>query len=217
MRNHSKFGIALLATAGTLVVTGATPANAAACPQPGSFALGTLTPLDFSCDQGGFTFKLTSWSGFVASDSISFSNPTPDTFNYSIQANTPWDSGSKVLNYMVTAPVNKLLNGHTASLNTAVFLPTNGTFTVAGVNSTSGVMTNSSVAPGTIMYGSPLSTDTFTATLNGISGGGVQVVNSSYSAVMAPMTAVPGPLPLLGAGAAFGFSRKLRRRIKLAA
>lgn len=26
--------------------------------------------------------------------------------------------------------------------------------------------------------------------------------------------AVPGPLPLLGAGAAFGFSRKLRRRIK---
>jgi hypothetical protein len=25
--------------------------------------------------------------------------------------------------------------------------------------------------------------------------------------------AVPGPLPILGAGAAFGFSRKLRRRI----
>ena len=28
---------------------------------------------------------------------------------------------------------------------------------------------------------------------------------------------VPGPLPLLGAGAAFGFSRKLRNRVKLAA
>jgi hypothetical protein len=27
-------------------------------------------------------------------------------------------------------------------------------------------------------------------------------------------TAVPGPLPVLGAGVAFGFSRKLRRRIK---
>jgi hypothetical protein len=26
----------------------------------------------------------------------------------------------------------------------------------------------------------------------------------------------PGPLPVLGAGAAFGFSRKLRKRIKLA-
>jgi hypothetical protein len=29
-----------------------------------------------------------------------------------------------------------------------------------------------------------------------------------------PGDAVPGPLPLLGAGAAFGYSRKLRRRMK---
>ena len=28
---------------------------------------------------------------------------------------------------------------------------------------------------------------------------------------------VPGPLPLLGAGAAFGFSRRIRNRIKAAA
>jgi hypothetical protein len=31
-----------------------------------------------------------------------------------------------------------------------------------------------------------------------------------------PGTEVPGPLPILGAGAAFGFSRRLRKRIKLA-
>lgn len=31
------------------------------------------------------------------------------------------------------------------------------------------------------------------------------------------VTQTPGPLPILGAGAAFGFSRKLRRRIKLTA
>ena len=30
-----------------------------------------------------------------------------------------------------------------------------------------------------------------------------------------PSTVVPGPLPLLGAGAAFGFSRRLRRRVSL--
>ncbi|WP_254954261.1 hypothetical protein [Cyanobium sp. Cruz-8H5] len=29
----------------------------------------------------------------------------------------------------------------------------------------------------------------------------------------APAASVPGPLPLLGAGAAFGWSRKLRKRI----
>jgi hypothetical protein len=32
-----------------------------------------------------------------------------------------------------------------------------------------------------------------------------------------PAASVPGPLPALGAGAAFGFSRKVRKRIKLAA
>jgi hypothetical protein len=30
-----------------------------------------------------------------------------------------------------------------------------------------------------------------------------------------PSSKVPGPLPLLGAGAAFGFSRRIRRRIQL--
>ena len=31
--------------------------------------------------------------------------------------------------------------------------------------------------------------------------------------VQVPGDEVPGPLPLLGAGAAFGYSRKLRRRL----
>lgn len=38
-------------------------------------------------------------------------------------------------------------------------------------------------------------------------GGSVDAIQNVYSQV-------PGPLPLLGAGAAFGFSRRLRRRIK---
>lgn len=45
------------------------------------------------------------------------------------------------------------------------------------------------------------------------------VVNSEFGPVTftsasAPPSAVPGPLPVLGAAAAFGFSRKLRKRIK---
>ena len=35
-------------------------------------------------------------------------------------------------------------------------------------------------------------------------------------ATQIPAASAPGPLPFLGAGAAFGFSRKLRKRIKLA-
>ncbi len=49
-----------------------------------------------------------------------------------------------------------------------------------------------------------------TATLDGVTSTWAQA--TPYTAP-AP---VPGPLPLLGAAAAFGFSRKLRKRIKLA-
>jgi|LakMenEpi03Aug12_release.lakeMendotaPanAssembly.Ray.scaffolds.fasta_scaffold68573_2 hypothetical protein len=49
-------------------------------------------------------------------------------------------------------------------------------------------------------------------------GAGVtQFANRLDQMAGTPPTAVPGPLPLIGAAAAFGFSRKLRNRIKLAA
>ena len=59
----------------------------------------------------------------------------------------------------------------------------------------------------------------------GVFGGGYSTSDSAaysqatlYNAPAAPVPAAsaPGPLPLLGAGAALGFSRKLRKRIKLA-
>ena len=37
-----------------------------------------------------------------------------------------------------------------------------------------------------------------------------------YWVLDAPGTEVPGPLPLLGAGAAFGWSRRLRQRVRQA-
>ena len=53
-------------------------------------------------------------------------------------------------------------------------------------------------------------TDTFT-TFSGYDG----VINSSSLSPVSPVANVPGPLPILGLAAAFGFSRKLRKRIKL--
>jgi hypothetical protein len=43
-------------------------------------------------------------------------------------------------------------------------------------------------------------------------GGGVDSLENSFR--QGTRSKVPGPLPLLGAGMAFGFSRKLRSRIK---
>lgn len=53
----------------------------------------------------------------------------------------------------------------------------------------------------------PFSSGNIIANLTGVGPGGL----SSYSL---NITKTPGPLPILGAGAAFGMSRKLRRRIK---
>ncbi|MEB3335489.1 MAG: hypothetical protein VKP70_10955, partial [Cyanobacteriota bacterium] len=57
----------------------------------------------------------------------------------------------------------------------------------------------------------PNATDSFfTNTL--VAAAGLDGVN----AITQTVSQVPGPLPILGAGAAFGFSRKLRARIKSA-
>jgi hypothetical protein len=46
----------------------------------------------------------------------------------------------------------------------------------------------------------------------------VSIVSSSiFTTTAATSSSVPGPLPLLGAGAAFGFSRAMRKRIKASA
>lgn len=50
-------------------------------------------------------------------------------------------------------------------------------------------------------------TDTYTGT----------IPSAQISDMTNTFTTVPGPLPVLGAGAAFGFSRKLRKRIKASA
>jgi hypothetical protein len=59
-----------------------------------------------------------------------------------------------------------------------------------------------------------ITSSTFSTTLTP-SAGVIDQFTSRY--IQSDPTAVPGPLPILGIGAAFGFSRKLRKRIKLAA
>ena len=53
--------------------------------------------------------------------------------------------------------------------------------------------------------GSPAAGVPFTGTIGPV----------AFAAVQSPSSPVPGPLPLFGAAAAFGFSRKLRNRIKV--
>jgi hypothetical protein len=55
----------------------------------------------------------------------------------------------------------------------------------------------------------------FTSTVS-TTVGTIDTLSDSLTQKFGDTSTVPGPLPLLGAGAAFGFSRRLRKRIKLA-
>jgi hypothetical protein len=217
MDNRFKLGAALLAAAGTFAFTGAAPANAAACPGS-SVEFGTLTIPGFTCQIGGYNLTLNSITGFVPQDAISFSNPS-GAFRYSIQADNDWIAGSYSMNYTLTAPTAKLLNTFTNNSTSSDSTAANtwrvvsqtapqktGLSTMTDGN---GVLATSTLTPN-------LLSETFVATLN-VTAGGVESVNFRINTTNAPTPAVPGPLPIFGAAAAFGFSRKVRNRLKAAA
>jgi hypothetical protein len=213
-----RIGAALLLTAGTIAVAGAAPVKAAACPG-GSTSFSALPfPGPFTCEQGGFSITLNSRTGFANLDGISFSNPAAGSLTYTVQSNVDWTPGTYSLNYTITAPTAKLLSTFTnnstssdpAAANTWQVVSQTapqqtGTSTMTGGN---GVLASSTLTPN-------LFSETFIGTLN-VTAGGVQSVNFRVNTSDAT-SAVPGPLPVLGAAAAFGFSRKVRNRIKAAA
>jgi len=81
-----------------------------------------------------------------------------------------------------------------------------------------GPSTATAVTPGNIVTlpSGTISPLTFTSILTR-TGGKVDTITDSLTQKLDDTVAVPGPLPVLGAGAAFGFSRKLRRRISRSA
>jgi hypothetical protein len=214
-----RFGATLLLTAGTFAVAGAAPVKAAACPG-GSTSFSVLpVPPAFTCEQGGFSITLNSRTGFADADGISFSNPLgAPAVTYTVNSNLDWTVGTYSLNYTITAPTAKLLSTFTNNSTTSDPAAANtwtvvsqtspqqtGTSTMLGGN---GVLAFSTLTPN-------LFSETFIGTLN-VTAGGVQSVNFRVN-TSDPSSAVPGPLPVLGAAAAFGFSRKVRNRIKAAA
>jgi len=113
------------------------------------------------------------------------------------------------------SPVINLMNG-AKNFDLAIDLPTRGNqnrftqgertnFQLFGTNLSPALFlsTNEPLGPGSVqgLWAA--------AKVQGLANGG------SATIVDPPSSAVPGPLPLLGAGVALGFSRRLRRRISL--
>jgi hypothetical protein len=226
IQKRLKLNAAILLAAGTVGVASANPAQAALCSTITNISGGpTGLGAGNSCNTaGGWIFTLNSFSGFGATDALSFTGggiiTAPLTYGILQQAGS-WTSANNpyTFNYSVTAPTPRLLSSYSSSLTSSVSGVEGGDAGTWDVNGTPGaamaVFSTPTSTNGFKSYSTNLSSDTFSATLN-VSTGQIQSVTSTIN-TREPSSAVPGPLPLLGAGAAFGFSRRLRNRVKLAA
>ena len=120
---------------------------------------------------------------------------TPGSFKYmlSIDTNSPWFYEKAVLRWVDGT------NAPTSSVTKNIYTDS-GFMALFGTTSTNGGTIN-------LLPLTPGTKDIWVEDLY-TSGGALDSIRNDF------VQGVPGPLPLLGAGTAFGFSRRLRRRSK---
>ena len=193
------------------------PSRAANCPTSSSLTYTVVSASGFSCTLGEFTFKnfifsttnlpggntgftlgTFQWANFPANyhslqiQGLQFSGTTASgTYKYDI------DTGTTKLESFSTG--STVLGGSSPTVTKTL---SDGTNTVTSTNgASSGTYTYTTPAAGTYTF-----TSVITPSDKVITG-----TNDIYTHL--PADSVPGPLPIVGAGIAFNFSRKLRMRM----
>jgi hypothetical protein len=199
------------------------PANAAPC--MGFYSISQLTTPGFSCDIGDKEYSgFTGFSGFAPGSGFTFTqngkshtfqgtglNANVGTYTYGFTValfNPP--AGQAFKSFITDASGSDTGSGFTYNKTLASNAPDTG-------SSMSSNAATGNMSDFTTPYPSgQIAPVTFSATINVLTGtltGTTDSVNQQLNGT----SEVPGPLPLLGAGAAFGFSRRLRSRIKIVA
>jgi hypothetical protein len=167
--------------------------------------LGDKLYSNFSGNLSAGDFALTIQPGNQFSLQGSALGLTPGAYNYSYSV-------------AVVAPSPDLLFAYQTNIATSNLGVNNATSTLAtpnAVNSPSNSdIVNSAVTPlDLVFFNANQTTTAFTGNIN-VTDGVVDTFTNRLAQITPQSNSVPGPLPILGAGAAFGFSRKLRSRIK---
>jgi hypothetical protein len=153
-------------------------------------------------------------SGFANADTITILNPTGEIYTFAI--NFAGDSTALI------GPANGSLSFTATAANGLVFLDASGNFDkTVGTASVTTTLSNLSGSGQLVTTGSGVGPTLFNSNTTATSGliswaaaSGSVSQSLSLAFNLQNQASVPGPLPLLGAGMAFGFSRKLRKRIK---
>jgi hypothetical protein len=212
-------------TAGLGVIQ-ATPAQAQVCTGNGTntanFTLAFLTANPgLTCTVGDKIYSNFSYTGFLSSDPaqnvVNMSESGVGGLQHTIgMMNTSgWTSASNTFNYTISVVAgNPKVFDQWAATGSSSILGSAFTSTVTATNSAPSPNPNGAVnafstvsSPSTFTAGTTSSafTNTFNVTSNAFTS-----FDNSLTQKDAP-SATPGPLPILGAAAAFGSVRKLRR------
>ena len=231
MNKQLKSGAALLFAAGAITFVGTAPAQAqAVCTgnntSTGSFLLSNAAGM--SCTIGDKTYSNFSYTGFASSDPaqnvVNMSESGAGALQHTIgmQNTSGWTSASNTFSYTISIASGSNKLHQWAATGSSSIIGSGFNSTVTATNSSPSPNPNAAVnafstvgTPSTFTDGTTSSdfVNTFNVTNNAFTSFDNSVIQKDPTST----TPTPGPLPILGAGAAFGFSRRLRSRIKAAA
>ena len=228
-----------LLAATALSFTAVSPAKAASGCMGGTLGMYTWGEIkaipNFTCVIGDKTYSDFSYSSMKDDAGIMTYNPINDgdvfnfsqtgatglTHNLNVNSANNWSNAKVMLNYKVTVSTgtNKLLNysGNLTGDNGTQWAMSLAATNAASPSTTTNFPTfgQTATTPTKLFNANVTTTDFSNEVIANATGAGLTQFSNRLNQQAPPE--VPGPLPLLGAGAAFGFSRKLRNRVKLAA
>jgi hypothetical protein len=180
-------------------------------------APGNPNACDFTDAASGFKVTKVSVTGFTPT---TFDNLVYTISGLDLQAQLNFVGARTTTTTGTLKYTIELLNGKTFDTAQANITGNNGNFST---DTASAGLTSPATATGgpgtTVSFVPMLTTQDFTQSFSATPSGNLAFnsLGTIYSTTPSQGDVeVPGPLPLLGAGAAFGFSRRLRNRIKVA-
>jgi hypothetical protein len=202
---HSFKLLACLSVSSSLLI--ALPSNAQTTCASGGLSAATLIGYGSTgCSIGDAIYYDFSFTGFNPSSSFGFSNVSSTDHIFGGQSLALTKPASYNYKVKIAPGSPNLFYGYITDSSGGFGFNATNTLTAAG----GGTVTSSNGNLSTPYFFSPSTPGplAFTATITPVSG----TFNSFSDTIV--QEEVPGPLPLLGAGVAFGFSRKLRQRVK---
>lgn len=162
-----------------------------------------------TCGDKEFTWLSTGTPGNLGNSTVSASEPIAGDYLFNLDS--PFTSTAFEFTYLasITDPTRSFsavdIDSDADAFAGSVLT---GTYTFTGGNSPITLQSIGGSSAVAAVIGNP-TTITVTNSYNGV--GAIDAMENSFQQTQ---QTVPGPLPLLGAGAAFGFSRQLRKRIR---